>query len=138
MQRHHHGYTWLGSGFDLHQDGPRRAVHPAFVTNPLPPLEVAHWLLKPASLVRGTFAEPHEAAEWFAAQVRPHIASFATQPDAHPVDDRIPAIAEQVADGADTVGGWWLTGQRFLSVSLVACSPHRLRPTYPCPVADTS
>ncbi|MEU9603155.1 hypothetical protein [Streptomyces sp. NPDC048057] len=134
MQRHHHGYTWLGSGFDLHQDGPRRAVHPTFATNPLPPLEVAHWLLKPASLVRGTYDGPREAAEWFAAQVRPHAATFATQPDPFTIDDRIPAIAEQVADGADVVGGWWLTGQRFLSVTLVACSPHRLRPSYACPV----
>lgn len=138
MERHHHGYTWLGSGFDLHRDGPRRAVHPTFATNPLPPLEVAHWLLKPASLVRGTWNDSHEAAEWFASQVRSHSASFATPPDRPPVDDRIPTIAQQAADGTDIVGGWWLTGQRFLSVSLVACCPHRLRPSYPCPVTGAT
>ncbi|MGW5675155.1 hypothetical protein ACWEV4_08730 [Streptomyces sp. NPDC003860] len=138
MERHHHGYTWLGSGFDLHQDGPRRAVHPTFATNPLPPLEVAHWLLKPAAFVRGTWSDPREAAEWFASHVRAHSDSFTERAERFRADDRIPAIAEQAAEGADVVGGWWLTGQRFLSVTLVACSPHRLRPSYPCPVAGSA
>lgn len=134
MGRHHHGYTWLGSGFELHRDGPRRDVHPAFGSSPVPPLEVAQWLLKPASFVRGSWTDPQEVAEWFGAQARGHAEAFAAGHDREVLDDRIAAVAARVAGGEDVVGGWWLTGQRFLAVCLVGCSPHRVRPSYACPV----
>ncbi|MGW6456396.1 hypothetical protein ACWF94_10785 [Streptomyces sp. NPDC055078] len=133
MERHHHGYTWLGSGFDLHRDGPRRDVHPAFASTPVPPLEVAQWLLKPASFVQGTWTDPEEAERWFGGQVRPHADAFASPNDREALDGRIALVGARLAGGEDVVGGWWLTGQRFLSVSLVGCSPHRLRPSYRCP-----
>src|SRR4051794_19119161 len=38
-----------------------------------------------------------------------------------------------LAAGEDVVGGWYLTAQRLLSVCLIACSPHGLRPEIPCP-----
>jgi hypothetical protein len=41
--------------------------------------------------------------------------------------------AKALAAGEDIVGGWYLTGQRFLSVSLIARSPHRLRLEISCP-----
>ncbi|MFI1885580.1 hypothetical protein [Streptomyces jumonjinensis] len=135
MASHHHGYTWLGSGFDLHRDGPRRDVHPGFATAPVPPLEVAQWLLKPASFVQGTWTDPQEAARWFGLQVRPHAEVFVSRAERENLDARIEAVGDRAAGGEDVVGGWWLTGQRFLSVSLVACSPHRLRPSYACPVS---
>lgn len=132
---HHHGYTWLGSGFELHRDGPRRHVHPAFGSTPVPPLEVAQWLLKPASFVRGIWTDSQGAAQWFGAQVRGHAEAFSDRHDREVLDGRIGAVAGRVAGGEDVVGGWWLTGQRFLAVCLVACSPHPVRPSYPCPLS---
>jgi hypothetical protein len=133
VQRHHHGYTWLGSGFELHRDGPRRDTHPTFSGNPLPPLEVAHWLLKPAAQVRGTWSEPGAALEWYAQQVLPHLEAFVSEWERTAAPVRIGASAERLLAGDDVVGGWWLAGQRFLSVNLVACSPHRARPEFRCP-----
>ncbi|GAB2595299.1 hypothetical protein GCM10027168_30000 [Streptomyces capparidis] len=46
---------------------------------------------------------------------------------------RVRGAVLAVAGGEDVAGGWWLGGQRFLSVCLIACSPHRFRPEYPCP-----
>ncbi|MGW7363072.1 hypothetical protein ACWGI8_06470 [Streptomyces sp. NPDC054841] len=133
MRRHHHGYTWLGSGFDLHRDGPRRDEHPEFRASPVPPLEVAQWLLKPASFVQGTWTDPIVAARWYGSQARAHAEMFSSSYERDGLEGRLGVVAERLATGEDVVGGWWLTGQRFLSVCLVACSPHRMRPDYPCP-----
>ncbi|WFB07845.1 hypothetical protein LRS74_12910 [Streptomyces sp. LX-29] len=132
---HHHGYTWLGSGLDLLKDGPRRPVHPEFSANKIVPLELAHWLLKPATLIQGTWTEPTEAAEWFTARVRMHAPSFASEHhrDQSRLAERISRAVEAMSNGEDVAGGWYLTGQRFLSVCLIACSPHRVRPDIACP-----
>lgn len=128
---HHHGYTWLGSAHELLKDGPRRPPHPEFRSSKVAPLELAHWLLKPASFIQGTWTDPRQAAEWFGAQARDAAASFVSEHDR----DTVGRAAHRVASGEDTVGGWYLTGQRFLSVCLIACSPHRMRPEIPCPQA---
>ncbi|UQA93570.1 hypothetical protein [Streptomyces halobius] len=44
------------------------------------------------------------------------------------------AGAGGLAAGEDRVGGWWVSGDRFLSLNLIACSPHRVRPEYRCPL----
>lgn len=132
---HHHGYTWLGSGHDLLKDGPRRPMHPDFTGARVVPLELAHWLLKPRSFIRGTWTAPEEAVAWFVTQAQNHAPSFASDHDRTPeaLSARIAATAEAVVAGQDVAGGWYLTGQRFLSVCLIACSPHRTRPEIPCP-----
>ncbi len=122
---HHHGYTWLGSAHELLKDGPRRPLHPEFRSSKVVPLELAHWLLKPASFIQGTWTDPRQAAEWFRTQARDAAASFVWEHDRD--------VAGSVTGGEDVVGGWYLTGQRFLSVCLIACSPHRTRPEIPCP-----
>lgn len=118
------------------KDGPRRPLHSEFGSSKVVPLECAHWLLKPASFVQGTWSDPDRAAEWFGRQMRSHAASFASEHDRDSA--RLVAAAgravERAMGGQDVVGGWYLTGQRFLSVCLIACSPHRLRPEIPCPV----
>ncbi|MDT0542265.1 hypothetical protein [Streptomyces lonegramiae] len=135
MQHHHHGYTWLGSARDLLKDGPRRPIHPEYKATRTVPLELAHWLLKPATFIQGTWTDPAQAAEWFAALTREHTASFASDHDrdSETLSAQFQRIAKALAAGEDIVGGWYLTGQRFLSVCLIACSPHRLRPEIPCP-----
>ncbi|WP_254711711.1 hypothetical protein [Streptomyces sp. TRM64462] len=96
-------------------------------------MELAHWLLKPASFVRGTWEDPKEAAGWFAEQVRPHKEAFTFRHDREVLEERLAAVADVAAGGEDVAGGWWLGGQRFLGVYLVGCRPHRFRPRYPCP-----
>ncbi|MEU0838415.1 hypothetical protein ABZ370_02950 [Streptomyces sp. NPDC005962] len=134
---HHHGYTWLGSAHDLLKDGPRHPPHPQFTSSKVVPLELAHWLLKPASFIHGTWTEPQEAAQWFAGQARASTASFASEHDrdTNRLANAVSRAADRVAGGEDVVGGWYMTGQRFLSVCLIACSPHRTRPDIPCPQA---
>ncbi|GAA4909161.1 hypothetical protein ACFPM3_12065 [Streptomyces coeruleoprunus] len=134
---HHHGYLWLGTGLHQVKDGIRRAGHPDFATSPVPPLELAHWLLKPPAFVRGTWHDPKEAAAWFGEQVRPHTEAFVCRHDHEALGDRIAQAADSAAGGEDVSGGWWLTRQRYLGVYLIACTPHRFRPDYPCPLAGS-
>ncbi|MBL1098272.1 hypothetical protein [Streptomyces coffeae] len=136
---HHHGYTWLGSGHDLLKDGPRRPIHPEFASSKVVPLELAHWLLKPPSFVQGTWTDPTQAADWFGNRAREHADSFASDHDRAPetLSAKVQGAAEAVAGGEDVAGGWYLTGQRFLSVCLIACGPHRLRPGIGCPQRRT-
>ncbi|WP_421107911.1 hypothetical protein [Streptomyces sp. NEAU-S77] len=132
---HHHGYTWLGSGYELLKDGPRRPIHPEFTSSKVVPLEVAHWLLKPPSFIQGTWTDPTDAADWFEKHAHAHMAGFVPEDDRHETrlkDTAARAVGAMKA-GEDVVGGWYLTGQRFLSVCLVACGPHRMRPEIPCP-----
>lgn len=131
---HHHGYVWLGDGLTMGKDGPRRPAHPEFRSATVMPLELAHWLLKPASFVKGTFQDPDGATDWFGAQAWEHAGAFTSDHDREVLDDRIKAAAADIEGGQDVVGGWWLKGQRFLAVHLIACSPHRFRPEYACPL----
>ncbi|MFF4475638.1 hypothetical protein ACWDHW_02275 [Streptomyces melanosporofaciens] len=137
---HHHGYSWLGSAHELLRDGPRRPLHPEFRSSKVVPLECAHWLLKPATFIQGTWSDPRQAAEWFGRQVLASVAAFASERDRDTtrLADVIGRMTGRVASGEDVVGGWYLTGQRFLSVCLIACSPHRMRPEIPCPVGATT
>lgn len=81
---HHHAYLWTGPKTRFDDEALRRPPHPdpppagsrpelieryrqvaaEFRTSDLPPLETAYWLVKPRSLVRGTWEEAKEAAAW--------------------------------------------------------------------------
>ncbi|WP_326611785.1 hypothetical protein OIE62_18325 [Streptomyces scopuliridis] len=111
-------------------DAHRRAGHPEFPSAQVMPLESADWLLKSAARIEATFTEPKEAANWYAEQLAHHTETFVGT--YAPTSDRN-EIARRLAAGEDIVGGWWVTGNRFLSVNLIACSPHRLRREYSCP-----
>ncbi|MFI1964929.1 hypothetical protein ACH429_12575 [Streptomyces pathocidini] len=130
--RHHHAYVWLGHGSVLTKPGDahRRPGHAEFRSAQVMPLECADWLLKPVDRILGTFHVPDEGADWYASQLAVHAGLFvgtcAPSPDR---EDHLRALAA----GEDIVGGWWVGGERFLSVNLVACSPHRVRTQYVCP-----
>ncbi|MFF8814289.1 hypothetical protein [Streptomyces pactum] len=132
---HHHGYLWLGSGYELAKDGPRRPGHPEFPTARVVPLELAHWLLKPRPFVQGTWDDPDAAAAWFGQRAREHASAFATahDRDVERIAGKVESARRAAAGGEDVAGGWYLTGQRFLSVCLVACDPHPARREFPCP-----
>ncbi|MGW4236838.1 hypothetical protein ACWEJP_08335 [Streptomyces sp. NPDC004749] len=129
--RHHHAYVWTGHGDVLVKpgDAPRRPTNEEFRTAQVMPLESADWLLKTASRIEATFAEPKEAADWYTETVAEHAPTFAGTYGAPP---GVEEIVRRLRDGEDVVGGWWVVGGRFLSVNLIAC-PHRIRTEYACP-----
>ncbi|MFE7544902.1 hypothetical protein [Streptomyces platensis] len=130
---HHHAYVWLGGGDVLVKPGDahRRPDHPEFRAAQVMPLECADWLLKPAARIEATFEEPKEAAEWYAAQLAHYAGLFV---GSYPPEPSYEETVRALSAGADRVGGWWVSGGRFLSVNLIACSPHRLRRDLACPL----
>ncbi|MFI1963088.1 hypothetical protein ACH429_02910 [Streptomyces pathocidini] len=130
---HHHAYTWLGHGSVLVRPGDahRRPSHPEFRSAAVIPLECADWLLKPASRIEGTFHHPEEGAAWFTKQLAAHADLFVgTYPSIPTREEHVRTLAA----GEDIVGGWWVSNDRFLSLNLIVCSPHRVRPERPCPL----
>ncbi|MFD8934688.1 hypothetical protein ACFV0R_05430 [Streptomyces sp. NPDC059578] len=151
---HVHGYAWLGekavfdreslrrppgeppsptSPQDLLERHRRAAVE--FPTTDVPPIQTAHWLTKPRSMVRGTWQEPKEAAEWLGRQLAefaPRFASEAEREEAR-LTLLVKAAAERVMCGDDVSLGHYLKGTVFHSVALVTCSPNRAGPELPCP-----
>lgn len=99
---HHHAYLWAGPKDRFDQEALRRPPHPdpppaeskpevilryrevatEFPTSDLPPIETAYWLVKPRSLVRGTWPDPDAAAGWLSdrlAEYAPRFASVAAR-----------------------------------------------------------
>ncbi|TJZ52916.1 hypothetical protein FCH28_17240 [Streptomyces piniterrae] len=131
---HHHAYVWLGPGDVLVRPGDahRRPGHPEFRSAQVMPLECADWLLKPASRIEATFYEARVGAEWYAGRIAQYrcvfVGSYAVGPS---YDETVRALSA----GEDRVGGWWVTGGRFLSLNLISCGPHRVRLEYACPLS---
>ncbi|MDT0548018.1 hypothetical protein [Streptomyces lonegramiae] len=111
------------------------SASPAFMASEVPPLEVPHWLLRPARMIKATFQEPEKAAAWYRAQVTDLTPAFMTDHDKNPTRqaERFTAADDRLSWGGDVVGGWYLRGTGFASVQVVACSANRIRPTIPCP-----
>ncbi|KMS67330.1 hypothetical protein ACM01_43230 [Streptomyces viridochromogenes] len=153
---HHHGYLWTGPKERLDQEALRRPPHPEpppvgskpeliqryrevaaeFPTVDLPPLETAYWLIKPRSLVRGTWAEAKEAAAWLGESLAEHAPRFAWERDRDTTRLAIlvNSTAEQLDSGADVSFGFYLERPSYLSVAVVTCSPNRSKPELACPV----
>ncbi|AJT64847.1 hypothetical protein [Streptomyces chattanoogensis] len=140
---HHHAYVWLGHGDVLVKPGDahRRPGHPEFRSAQVMPLECADWLLKPASRIEGTFYEPAEGAGWYCGRLAEYAelfagSSYVVVPSAERCEgsEQYVETVRILSAGEDRVGGWWVSGDRFLSLNLIACSPHRVRPQYQCPL----
>ncbi|MEU2439512.1 hypothetical protein ABZ595_25520 [Streptomyces rubradiris] len=153
---HHHAYLWTGPKSRFDEEAFRRPPHPEpppptgnpeliqryrlataeFTTCDLPPLETAYWLVKPRSIVKGTWSEPSAAAAWLGERLTEYAPRFAAE--AHRAPDRLAALlasaAERLAAGGDISLGFYLERPVFLSVALVGCAPHRARPDLPCPL----
>ncbi len=140
---HWHGYAWLGPAVEMDLEAPRRPglapIEPGnaavFAASEVPPLELAHWLLRPPQQVKATFTDPDAAADWLRDQVLPHLAAMASPREADPVRlERVRArAARTLRAGGSEAFGHYLTGARFLSVSAIACGPNPFRPELPCP-----
>ena len=152
---HHHGYLWTGPKERFDNDALRRPPHPEpppagsrpeliqryrevaaeFPTVDLPPLETAYWLIKPRSLVRGTWDEPAEAAAWLGERLAEYSSRFASDGD-RAVRRRTAlfnTLAERIGGGADVSLGFYLERPSYLSLAVVACSPNRSMPQLACP-----
>ncbi|QNP64960.1 hypothetical protein [Streptomyces genisteinicus] len=154
---HHHGFTWVGEKKTFDRESVRRPPGPApaatseqevhdryreavtaFPTTDIPPIGTAHWLMKPASLIRGTWEEPEEAGEWLGLQLAEFAPRFASEQDREATRLVLlaKAAAERLAWGGDVSLGHYLRGTAFHSVALVTCRPNRAAPDLPCPAEE--
>lgn len=142
---HHHGYLWTGPARALAVDGPRRPAEPplaashraVFEQAEVPPNELSAWLLRPARQVAETFAAPGPAAGWLIDRVRPQLPRllhpWGAEEESRVADLHARTLVE-LRHGQSASWGCYLTGERFFSISLVACSPNDRRPRLPCPL----
>ncbi|MHB9861453.1 hypothetical protein [Streptomyces sp. YIM S03343] len=153
---HHHGYLWTGPKERFDNEALRRPPHPdpppagskpeliqryrevaaEFPMSDLPPLETAYWLIKPRSVVRGTWDEAKEAASWLGARLAEYVPRFASAKDrdtAHCVA-LVNSAAERLEFGTDVSLGFYLELPSYLHLALVTCSPNRSMPELACPV----
>ncbi|MDO0913974.1 hypothetical protein QQM39_25025 [Streptomyces sp. DT2A-34] len=153
---HHHGYLWTGPKARFDQEALRRPPHPepppadsrpelvqryrevaaAFPTSDLPPLETAYWLVKPRSLVRGTWPDPWAAAAWLSDRLTEYAPRFASpaQREVRHLTGLVTSAGERLASGSDVSLGFYLEHPSYLSLAVVMCDPsHELR-SLPCPL----
>lgn len=150
---HHHGYAWLGEKQVFDKESNRRpppsqaptAHSPVevmdrhrqavaeFPTTDVPPLQTAHWLIKPPSMVRGTWEEPKEAGEWLGLQ----LTEFAPRvrlgrgPGSDPS-----GAAREVGCGTADLGRmchWGTTSKEPCSIRSRSCPAPRTVPVPNCP-----
>ncbi|MGX9891355.1 hypothetical protein [Streptomyces sp. NPDC002276] len=153
---HHHAYLWTGPKARFDQEALRRPPHPdppppgsrpeliqryrevaaEFPTADLPPLETSYWLIKPPSLVRGTWVAPADAAAWLGDQLAAYRTRFANAAhrDARHLAALVASATARLASGHDSSYGFYLERPTYLSVALVTCTPNRARPNLPCPL----
>ncbi|MEV5882671.1 hypothetical protein AB0L74_08135 [Streptomyces sp. NPDC052020] len=153
---HHHAYLWTGPKDRFDREALRRPPHPeppppgsrpeltaryrevagAFPTSELPPLETAYWLVKPRSLIQGTWDEAKNATAWLGERLAAYAPRFASgaQRDTGRLAAHVTAAAERLAAGGDVSLGFYLERPAFLSLALVTCSPNRDRPALACPL----
>ncbi|MFD5191455.1 hypothetical protein ACFWMU_25485 [Streptomyces sp. NPDC058357] len=152
---HIHGYAWLGEKRAFDKESLRRppgapptASSPSdvieryrsavseFPVTDVPPLQTVHWLMKPASMVRGTWQEPKEAGKWLSLQFAEFAPRFASEPEreASRLELRVKAAVERLTWGGDVSLGHYLNGTVFHSLALVTCSPNHSDDDLPCPL----
>ncbi|MEO3978654.1 hypothetical protein [Streptomyces sp. CAU 1734] len=151
---HHHGYSWLGEKKTFDRESIRRPpgqaptatsepdVHDRyreavtmFPTADVPPLQTSHWLMKPASMIRGTWEEPKEAGEWLGHQLTEFAPRFASDEDRDTARLLllVAAAIERLTWGGDVSLGHYMKGTVFHSVALVTCSPNLTTRGLRCP-----
>ncbi|GGX14807.1 hypothetical protein GCM10010297_40250 [Streptomyces malachitofuscus] len=152
---HHHAYLWTGPKARFDDEALRRPPHPdpppagsrpelieryrlvaaEFRTSDLPPLETAYWLVKPPSLVRGTWHEAKEAAAWLGERLAEYTPRFTTESDRDTarLARLVDAAAQRLGAGGDVSYGHYLERPSYLALAVVTCSPNRAVPELTCP-----
>lgn len=123
VARHWHAFAWVGH--ERPADNIRNDV-----SQPTPPLEIAHWLRKPARFVAETFDNTTDgieaASKWMRAGGDEHV--YASD-ESFSLDQRMAYVDDDLARGADVVWGYYSKNSRYVSRALVACP----RAGIPCP-----
>ncbi|NJQ01859.1 hypothetical protein [Streptomyces zingiberis] len=154
---HFHGYQWVGEKSEFDRESRRRLpVEPwpstdavagaerseayhvlteEFLNSPVPPVEVALWLLKPAELVSGSWERADDAAGWLGARLAAYAPRFEPDADRSPAHLRglVGRLTGTLQHGGDVSLGYYLGTPVFLSLAVVACSPERAEAGLPCP-----
>ncbi|WP_307847176.1 hypothetical protein [Streptomyces sp. F63] len=154
---HFHGYLWVGEKAEFDKESRRRlpvepwpgadpdasaqrvALHRTlteeFLRSPLPPIEVALWLLKPARLVAGSWDGAESAAAWLGARLEEYAPRFEPPAGGGAAHLRglVGRLTGTLLRGGDVSLGYYLGAPAFLSLAVVACSPNRAAPGLPCP-----
>ncbi|MFJ5264320.1 hypothetical protein ACIQAC_28055 [Streptomyces sp. NPDC088387] len=153
---HHHGYVWTGPKDRFDQEALRRPPCPdppppggrpelvqryrevaaAFPTCDLPPLETRNWLRKPSAQVRGTWADPRDAAAWLRDRLAEYAPRFASgdQRDLDRLTAVVGSVEARLRWHGDVSLGYYLERPAFLSLALVCCSPRLGLRALPCPL----
>ncbi|SER73138.1 hypothetical protein SAMN04487983_102131 [Streptomyces sp. yr375] len=150
---HHHGYLWTGPKRRFDEEALRRPPHPEppsvgsrpeliqryrevvaeFRVVDLPPIETANWLLKPRTLVRGTWDDPEEAAAWLGERLREYAPRFTVEAerDVSRLARLVESAVERLAWGGDVSLGFYLEHPSYVSLAVVTCSYERAEPACP-------
>ncbi|MFF2812737.1 hypothetical protein ACFVT2_37325 [Streptomyces sp. NPDC058000] len=162
---HQHAYLWTGPKHRFDEEALRRPPYPEpppaaapgdttahrsiaryrevvaeFRATDLPPIETAYWLIKPRTLVRGTWQEPEAAAYWLGEQLTAYAPRFqaVVYQDSDHLALLVASAAERLGGGGDVSHGFYLERPAYLSLALVCCSPNRTRPELACPLGNPS
>ncbi|AXL89840.1 hypothetical protein C4J65_17195 [Streptomyces sp. CB09001] len=122
---HWHAYAW--NGRERPPDNDRRK--PAL---PLPPMDVGHWLLKPARLRLATYPAPDTGQDAY-GWLRAELDAFPRSPRDLPATVQL-AYARGCLDRAtDVVWGYWSATGLYIARALITCP----RADIPCPLRPT-
>lgn len=90
----------------------------------MPPIQTAHWLMKPPSTIPGTREEPKEAGEWLGLQLAEFAPRFASPQEADAIHlvVLVRAAVERLTWGGDVSLGHYLSGTVFHSTRMPSSS----------------
>ncbi|HEX5566679.1 MAG TPA: hypothetical protein VFY14_07075 [Streptomyces sp.] len=109
---HWHAYAWTGHERPPDSDRTRPE-------NPVPPLEIAHWLRKPARHVLATYGvdQADQALAWLRSELEKH-----PRPERDlPADVQMEYSADCLRRLDDVVWGYYAGSGRYISRALIAC-----------------
>lgn len=91
--------------------------------------------MKPGSVVRGTWDEPKEAADWLGERLAEYAPRFDSDAERDTVRlaSLVNSAAKQLSWGGDVSLGFYLERPSYVSLALVTCSPNRATPGLRCP-----
>ncbi len=109
---HWHAYTWTGSGRPA--DAERRIP-----SSPVPPLDIPHYLRKPASMLAGTFPIPDtgDARAWLEKQ----LVEYPRGDWDLPAEAQMRYADDCLARGDDVVWAYYSAKGAYVSRALVTC-----------------
>ncbi|KPI33242.1 hypothetical protein OV450_1330 [Actinobacteria bacterium OV450] len=125
---HHHAYSYTGRSYS---DG---AIRKGEAPSNYPPIEIRHWLNRPASQIVATFTDAEAALAWLRAEMQDQPPKDEAE---YSVEDRLRGARTTLAQSAgnDVVLGYYLVGgQVFVSRAVIACPRRERLPAGEAPI----